>query len=384
MHVSETKKRILEQIQTMVVIDSHEHLGPEASRLEQHVDLFSLFSGYPSTDLFSAGMSAAQYESLFDPGIELEVRWKTFAPFWKRTRHTCYSKAILHTLKRFYGHEDVNDRNYAQVSAAATDRNKPGIYSDVLQDGCGIEVVLTNCPNVHPTQIDPDPVNPLLRSVMPMHWMSPYGFTWEEVVRHEHWDQYVDLPISTLDDYLEKLRRYLQHLKTLGVAAVKARAYPALHTFEKPDCQQAETLFSKLKQGAISKTERVNPLYYYVQDQAMAMAVEEGFVISVHTGYWGDFRDQSPLHLIPFVERYPQGTFDLFHMGYPWLREALMVAKGAAHPPKTFCFAIFFLSFIFCLATPRLKNRVMQVSIFIYTTFYELQGVGGCDILKHA
>ena len=62
-------------------------------------------------------------------------------------------------------------------------------------------------------------------------------------------------------------------------------------------------------------------------NNAIKSAIEEGFVIAVHTGYWGDFRELSPLNIIQLIKRNPEGIFDLYHLGYPWIRESINIAK---------------------------------------------------------
>ena len=60
-------------------------------------------------------------------------------------------------------------------------------------------------------------------------------------------------------------------------------------------------------------------------------------VIAVHTGYWGDFRELDPLHMIPMLERFPDTKFDIYHLGYPWVRETLMLGKGFPNVWLNFC-----------------------------------------------
>jgi predicted TIM-barrel fold metal-dependent hydrolase len=60
-------------------------------------------------------------------------------------------------------------------------------------------------------------------------------------------------------------------------------------------------------------------------------------VIAVHTGYWGDFRQLDPLHMIPLLQRHQNAKFDIYHLGYPWVREALMLGKGFPNVWLNFC-----------------------------------------------
>ena len=66
----------------------------------------------------------------------------------------------------------------------------------------------------------------------------------------------------------------------------------------------------------------------YVVDQTIRFGTEQDLTIAVHTGYWGDFRELDPLHMIPLLQRHPDTRFDIFHLGFPWVRETLMLGKG--------------------------------------------------------
>lgn len=80
-----------------------------------------------------------------------------------------------------------------------------------------------------------------------------------------------------------------------------------------------------------------NALRDYVVDRMVSLATEQGMVVAVHSGYWGDFRNVSPEHMIPIVQRHPDARFDLYHLGYPYTREALMLGKGFANVWLNFC-----------------------------------------------
>jgi predicted TIM-barrel fold metal-dependent hydrolase len=41
--------------------------------------------------------------------------------------------------------------------------------------------------------------------------------------------------------------------------------------------------------------------------------------------------------MIPILERHPKTRFDLYHLGYPWMRESLMLGKGFANVWLNFC-----------------------------------------------
>jgi predicted TIM-barrel fold metal-dependent hydrolase len=112
-----------------------------------------------------------------------------------------------------------------------------------------------------------------------------------------------------------------------------------------PNRKEAESLFKKLKSGVIKTLDTTNwpnfansnPLKEYITDETIKFAGEQDLVVAVHTGYWGDFRKLDPLQMIPILMRYPDVRFDIYHVGYPWVRETLMLGKNFSNVWLNFC-----------------------------------------------
>ncbi len=107
METRKIKQQLMEEMENLAVIDAHEHLPPEKERIKRNVDVFTLFSHYTKGDLLRAGMKKQDYDLLFNQEISLARRWKLFAPFWEKIKYTSYSKAVLISLKKFYGFDDI-------------------------------------------------------------------------------------------------------------------------------------------------------------------------------------------------------------------------------------------------------------------------------------
>lgn len=293
------------------IIDCHEHLGPEKVRLDMEVDVFTLFQHYTRGDLMVAGMSEAQYLSLSNQDIPLERRWAMFEPFWQQIRWGSYARAALLAAQRFYGFDDINADTCGPLSEAMRQANTPGLYDRVLRQACNIRLALTQCGST-------DLGTPLLVPLMPIFHETE---TWQALSRPPFEP---DASVGSLDDYIAALRRYLARIKREGAVGVKMIANP----YGAPDRREALAAFERLRGGAEARLPLPNPLRDFVMDQAIASATEEGLVIAVHTGYWGDFRQLDPLHMIPMLQRHPRARFDIYHLGYPWVRETLMLGKG--------------------------------------------------------
>ncbi|MBM3705875.1 MAG: hypothetical protein FJW66_05050 [Actinobacteria bacterium] len=337
------KEKLLKEIDKIEIIDSHEHLDPENEAIKLKRDIFSFFSGYTQCDLISSGLSQEDLEKLFDQSVSIDERWKILKPFWERIKNTCFSQSLLITLREIYGFDDINSKNIFQLSDMLAENFRIGIYNDILVKKCNIRKVLTQC---FRTDVDSNNEK-LLLPVMPL-WVGAGSTTgrWEDFQNLgpmtkidaylPEWE-YKDFSINALDDCLENQSSYYKRIKREGAIGVKFVPFPKFNLEESPDEALAIRDFDDFKNHKFEKLPQPNNLYSYLLDRAISSAIENGLVISVHTGFWGDFRILSPLNIIPVLMRYPQGKFDLYHLGYPWIRESIMIAKGFQNAFLNFC-----------------------------------------------
>ncbi len=319
----------MEEMEALEIIDAHEHLPPEADRLKEPVDVFTLFSHYLRRDFERAGMTTVDFESLLDRNVPLDERWKKAAPYWERVRFTSYARAALLAAEKFYGAADINEKTYADMSAKMQAMNRPGIYERVLRDACRIKTALTQCSRT-------DLGTPLLTPVMPLMHATE---KWMDFARPA-FDP--EASINSLDDYLDAYKRYVVRVKSEGAVGMKIIARP----YEAPNRREAEAVFARLKNGSLecAAPEAIFPYFGgshalkdYITDEMIAFVGAQDLTVAVHTGYWGDFRQVDPTHMIPLLMRHPDVRFDIYHAGYPYVREALMMGKGFSNVWLNFC-----------------------------------------------
>ena len=313
MGLTDLEKGLAEAMAAFEIVDAHEHLGPEAERVAAEVDVFTLFSHYTHGDLNVAGMSEAQYQSLFNRDIPLDRRWAIFAPYWEQIRWGSYARAALLAAERFYDCDDINEHTYAKLSEAIRANNTPGIYTRVLKDACNIRTALTQCGR---TDVD----KPLLTPVMPILMGELENLQALENLAAAA----PDGRCRSLDDLVDTVCATMARHKAEGAVGFKMMSGP----YSEPKRGGALDAFKSLRDGRADWLPPNNPLRDYVIDRAVAEVGKLDVVMCVHTGYWGDFRQLDPLHMIPLLQRHPSVRFDIYHLGYPWMREALMLGKG--------------------------------------------------------
>ena len=145
------EKRLYQAISELEIIDCHEHLGDEAQRVNEKLDVLSLFSFGPYTgqDLALAGLNQESQKKLQDPSVPLADRWQQLEPYWQKIQYTSYSRAISLAVGRFYapneadgpgGQAPIHAGNLESISQAMADMNQPGIYKKILREELGFVI----------------------------------------------------------------------------------------------------------------------------------------------------------------------------------------------------------------------------------------------------
>jgi predicted TIM-barrel fold metal-dependent hydrolase len=304
------------------IVDCHEHLVPESVRTGIPVDVFTLFSGYTRGDLMSAGMGSDLLHRLGDPSVSLDERWSFFEPYYERIRWTSYTRAARLALQRFCGIADFTRGTCRAATEALQAGNRAGLYQRVLADACGIRTAITQCGR---TDLGGDP---LLTPVMPLH-IPVAG--WPDLNRPFYAPE---ADIQELDGYVAAARDYVERVHAAGAVGLKIFAVDHEHG----DRAAAEAFFADLKRHPDKRVPSVNgpcpvtnPVQRYVIREILPLAASQDMVVCVHAGYWGDYRSLNPSNLVPLVQAFPQVRFDLYHLGYPYVREAIMLGKSFAN-----------------------------------------------------
>ncbi len=369
MRLSTVGESILRAIEKFEIIDAHEHLPPESVRLEHKADVFTLFSHYTRVDLWAAGMPRSRdslwgpggpgdyWDMIHNPSIPLEKRWELFAPYLKRIRYGSYARPAFIAAREIYGFNDVNEENYKMVSERIAAENRPGIYRRILREKCRIRVALTQ---QNRTDYDLD----LLIPLMPIDVYASVA-SWRTVEKHA---ARLGWTVRSLDDYLEMVREGLEKWRREGVVGLKMSS----HRFLKPSRSSAIAFFDALKHNSGKRLPFMNPLYCFLVDETLKMAGELNMVVAVHTGMWGDFRELDPQHMIPVFQRHPDTRFDMYHLGVPYVREAIIIGKNFPNVWLNMCWLHIISQRLACTALDEMIDLVPVNKIIAFGGDYEI------------
>ena len=306
---SDCQAGLIEELEKLKIYDCHEHLPPEKARLKSAPDAFTIFSHYCQHDLYTAGMDLKTRDKVLWESADLDWKWREFKPYYEKCRDTAYFRAAHITLKHFYGADGLTDGNYREVSERIAAANTAGLYRRVLCDACGI-ICSLNCDG----PLDDTDGGLLRQSVRARE------ITDRESLGRLLGTETAGAAMNDVDDALE---RFIADAANHGAFGVK---YMPVF-FRGASRADAATTLAQLCGNDGAVLPRSNPLNDYILTRQMRLAHEKGLVNAVHTGYWNDYRELSPANLLPVVMENRDIRFDVYHVGYPYVREAIMLGK---------------------------------------------------------
>ena len=333
---------IRKHVDSIRLIDTHEHLPPESERVNKVVDVLSQFYlHYTSSDLISAGMSMEDLIYIKDTKIPLDYRWAVFEPWWEKIKNTGYSRCMEIAARDLYGVDGINSETYKQLSRKMMDRNREGLYKWVLKEKAGIDICILDT-LTHDYQVDSDLFVPVLRV---SEYASPMNKKDLELLGKQFGN-----PIHNLGDYINLVKGRFDALEG-KVAAVKiALAYNRSLHFEKRTYSEAEESLNKMfktkgfHRVPIADTEysetildgpgkeELLPLQDYLVHLTIQEASRRGLPIQIHTGlHEGNqniVSNSNPELLVNLFLEYGDAKFDIFHGSWPYSNRLSALAKN--------------------------------------------------------
>ena len=318
--------RLMELMESMWIIDSHEHLSPEATRVASRLDFAHLFSHYCVSDFLAAGMTLEAQKRLYAADAAVDEKWSIFAPLYARVRDGSYCRATRLAMERFYGMADLGSLRDAEALTAAIRReNTPGLYRRVLKDACRIRVAM----NYGSVTDDPEYFAPVI-------FVTGFAEVTPAVIR--------DLELrtgsscATLGRYEEALAKHLEEQKRQGMKGLKLHfAYMRDLDFAPRTHAEAEAVFNRVMEEGYGWRafslgyEESRPLQDYLVHRLVQIAGDLDLPVVFHSALQAHANhkasDARPLPLWNLAHRYPHVRLVVLHAGLPWMEEAALLAK---------------------------------------------------------
>jgi predicted TIM-barrel fold metal-dependent hydrolase len=329
--MSTTAEKLLEPINGLEIIDTHEHLPTEETRPAVNDVLGEWLTHYFSCDLLSAGLSLADLDKVRDPKRDLHERWAMVAPAWHAAESTGYGRSLALAARDIYDIPDINGKTIGELNKRfLAARAAGGHHKRVLRDLSRIAVCIRDgylpqeqaCVDPYVFAMRPDPFIDL------RHYQDARARAAE-----------VDMSVHSLEDWVEVTRRHISKaMSEKRVVCLKSGlAYARSLRYDKASHADAEREFLRLFEDRHlpdwRPPMRLGPAFdNYMQHQICGIAddlkLAYQFHTGIHEGSGNILYDSNPVLLSNLFLEYRNVRFDVFHMGYPYVMELGVLAKN--------------------------------------------------------
>lgn len=350
------RQRLQGAIDQIPIVNTHEHTIAEADRLAAPRDPFLLVDHYLVNDMVSAGMPADDVAKLANTSMAIADRWKIFEPWWKRCQFTGYATAFRTALQDLYGVAEIDARGLEHVQQQMAGL-QTGFYKQVLLQHAHIAYsVLDDYWNGEPTKPDTE----LFTLARKFDWFA----TPRSRKDLDRMAEVTGVQIQSLAQLKQAMEKRIQQNLDVGMVAIKSTiAYQRSLDFPVVSEAVAAKDFVRLaatrEPAARPANEADRPfgaLEAHMFHHLLAVAEDRRIPIQIHTGMQAG-NSNNPAYtraslLTPCIRRYPNLSFDLFHIGFPWTGDVLALAKMFPNVSVDFCWA--------WILSPALAKRALR------------------------
>jgi predicted TIM-barrel fold metal-dependent hydrolase len=338
---------IHDRVEATPFVDTHEHLLEESTRLkglgahglQPCDDAALLFYHYAGDDLWSAGMTADEKSRFFGTQTDPADKWAIVEPYWQRSQHTGYLRAVSESIRRLFGIVRLDSAAFVQITEAMRSQVRPGFYPGILREAARVEVCQVNsledafCETQYPDLLQQD--------------LSLVGFTTGVGAQvFVKFGAESGLPTSSLDDWHRIIDWAFATYGPRADAVKSQAAYNRRLNYDAVSAADAAPLFARLAQGEALEPAERKALEDHLMRYCLAKAGEAGLPVKLHCGYYAGV-DRMPLtrvrqnagDLSPLLADFPNVRFVLMHIGYPYQDEYIALAKHYRNVTIDLCWA---------------------------------------------
>lgn len=321
-------QEILDYVDSLEVIDTHEHLPGREEDLDKDTDILKEFLlHYFSVDLISAGLSQEDFTKVIDPSRPLMERWRLVEKYWEYARHTGYGRAIDHTVYGLYGIERLDGSTIEMADKLFKKCRANHPYEYILKEKCGIRTSLVD-------NLDPDSDPRYFTAVYKLDtFISPHNRTELEWISGQ-----AGIPVTSFADWLDITETLVKRTIDKGAVVFKSSlAYVRPINYEKVTYAQAEAAFNEVFNQFSKPSWEPSPLHLvrefqdYMMHFLLRIINQHELTVQFHTGLQEGngniLANSNPMLMNDLFLIYKNVKFDLFHISYPFYREAIALCK---------------------------------------------------------
>jgi len=322
---------LMEYASGIETIDTHEHLPGREEYRDKDTDIFREYLiHYLIVDLLSAGMTKDEHARVLDGTIPLMDRWHLLEPYWEASRNTGYCRALDISVRELYGVDKICRDTVEHINREFLRTLEPGHYRRVFKEKCRIRVSLLDRMSEAVDDCDRE----FFRRVYHMDtFIYPRsGYDIRDIERD------TGTRIASFDNWLEACQATMEKALAQGAAALKCSlAYERPLCFERVSYNDAENDFNTILNSKVSNNwfhylfKATKRLQDYMMHFVLELANRKNLTFQFHTGIQegtgNTLANSDPSQMTNLFIGYPDVTFDIFHIGFPYQHTLSAIAK---------------------------------------------------------
>jgi len=339
---SSVRREIQEFVDQIPIIDTHEHLLSESRLIQdaqKHLDFTQLFLNYFPQDIIAAGMPEEEWNKLYETEMPVDKKWEQISPYLPKAKNTAYYWVIDLAIRNYYRVNGLSASTYKELSDKIREEYRPGIYHRVLREAAGIDKAIVD-PCDCQTAVDFTDRSILVPVMNVNAWIGVQGKSDIEKLAQESKSD-VTSPYT--------IRRAIGSLvdtwhKRGCVGAKCGLAYDRTLEFKFVSDQDAQRALDTLLKGDDPAAARV--LQDFIFHAVVRALTDNNLPFQIHTGLlghsnFGNLAQTNPMLLAEVFAYYTKAKFDVFHAGYPWMREVGTLGRINTSVYADLCWAQF-------------------------------------------
>ena len=326
-------------IQTIRLVDTHEHMRRENDWVENGPDILQdLFGNYVPADLHTAGASPEAMRNLMDASLDVADRFDGIRDAWEATQFTSYGEAVRIIAKHIYGLDELTRQGLADAQDKSKALRSPGERYRILHDVANLDQVQTDD---FSWQCSPD-TSGLDFFLYDLSWATFCNGQVDPSAIHAE----TGIDVTDLGSLKRSMEAIFAKHAPLAIAVKSQHAYNrTLNWIERSDDEAAQALNAVLTRDASEIDEATRLcLGDWCWARGVELTIEHNLPFKIHTGYYAG-NDRMPLRRIPagnmcaLFARYLDAKFVLMHIAYPYNDELVALAKHYRNIWVDFCWA---------------------------------------------
>ncbi len=328
------KSELWKYIDSLTIIDTHEHIDREKDLLGSKLDVFDMMIPYVIDNLQAAGMSSDELNLISDKEADFKEKWDAFYKYYPVIKNTTYFLALQTALEDQYQMKTVSMVEFQRISALLTKDFAEKGFMQKFMDQNNIESILS------------------FRSCSLAEVRNTFGENKINIVPTVSIIQVLDtsslrkifriteMPVSNLDDIIKGIDHLLFEYDSLGIKNLKfGSGYYRELNYRYRTKEEAQAAFNRIMNTAsgssLNLTNSLTPdqtiLDDYMAVHIISLASQYHMNVIFHCGIAAWNRNYVKYSHTSGMEwlftNFPEVNFVILHAGYPFFDEAVLLAK---------------------------------------------------------